>query len=99
MVQKSFLASGFREDQVIVVPHGVDVKTFNLISESEKKNIRDKYNIKSDDYVLTNIGAMTQNKGVEDLVAAYGILKKKNKNLKLILKDQSNLYDQMRILL
>ena len=92
--KKSFLASGFREDQVIVVPHGVDVETFNLISESEKKNIRDKYNIKSDDYVLTNIGAMTQNKGVEDLVAAYGILKKKNKNLKLILKDQSNLYDR-----
>ena len=92
--KKSFLASGFREDQVIVVPHGVDVKTFNLISESEKKNIRDKYKIKSEDYVLTNIGAMTQNKGVEDLIAAYGILKKKNKNLKLILKDQSNLYDR-----
>ena len=37
---------------------------------------------------------MFQNKGVEDLIAAYGILKKKNKNLKLILKDQSNLYDR-----
>ena len=36
---------------------------------------------------------MTQNKGIESLVAAYGLLKKKNKNLKLILKDQSNLYD------
>ena len=92
--KKSFLAAGFREDQIVVVPHGVDVKTFNLVSESEKKNIRDKYKIKSEDYVLTNIGAMTQNKGVEDLIAAYGILKKKNKNLKLILKDQSNLYNR-----
>ena len=92
--KKSFLAAGFREDQIVVAPHGVDVETFNLISESEKKNIRDKYKIKSEDYVLTNIGAMTQNKGVEDLIAAYGILKKKNKNLKLILKDQSNLYDR-----
>ncbi len=92
--KKSILAAGFREDQVVVVPHGVDVETFNLISESEKKNIREKYKIKSDDYVLTNIGAMTQNKGVEDLIGAYGILKKKNKNLKLILKDQSNLYDR-----
>ena len=35
---------------------------------------------------------MTANKGVELLIAAYGILKKENKNLKLILKDQSNLY-------
>ena len=36
---------------------------------------------------------MTENKGVEMLIASYGILKKKKKNLKLILKDQSNLYD------
>ena len=36
---------------------------------------------------------MTQNKGIELLIAAYGILKKKFKHLKLILKDQSNLYN------
>ena len=36
---------------------------------------------------------MTVNKGVEVLIAAYGMLKKKHKNLKLILKDQSNLYE------
>ena len=65
-----------------------------MISEDEKKIIRDKYKINSEDFILTNIGAMTQNKGVEDLIAAYGVLKKKNKNLKLILKDQSNLYDR-----
>ena len=49
--------------------------------------------IKSDTFVLTNIGAMTQNKGIEILIAAYGIIKKKINNLQLILKDQSNLYD------
>ena len=92
--KNSFLTAGFREDQIIVVPHGVDLDTFNLISDNEKKKIRNKYKINSEDFVLTNIGAMTQNKGVEDLIAAYGILKKKNKNLKLILKDQSNLYDR-----
>ena len=87
-----FLASGFRNDQVVVIPHGVDLNTFNIISNKQKKNIRNKYKINLDDFVLTNVGAMTQNKGVEDIIAAYGILKKKNKNLKLILKDQSNLY-------
>ena len=35
---------------------------------------------------------MTKNKGIEVLITAYGILKKRFKNLKLILKDQSNLY-------
>ncbi|WP_440908558.1 glycosyltransferase [Candidatus Pelagibacter sp.] len=88
-----FLKAGFREDQIIVIPHGVEISTFCIISEDEKRKIRDKFKIKADDFVLTNIGAMTQNKGIESLVAAYGLLKKKNKNLKLILKDQSNLYD------
>ena len=90
--KKGFLDIGFREDQIIVVPHGIDLDTFNLISFEEKTNLRNKYKIKSDDFVLTNISAMFTNKGVETLIAAYGILKKKNKNLKLILKDQSNLY-------
>ena len=89
-----FLASGFRNDQVVVIPHGVDLNTFKIISDKEKKDIRNKYKINLDDFVLTNVGAMTQNKGVEDLIAAYGILKKKNRNLKLILKDQSNLYNR-----
>ena len=88
-----FLKAGFKEDQVIVVPHGVDLNTFKLISDEEKKLLREKYKLKEEDFVLTNIGAMTQNKGVEALVAAYGILKKKHKRLKLILKDQSNLYN------
>ena len=88
-----FLNAGFREDQIIVIPHGIETNTFNFISEDEKKKTRERYKIKTDDFVLTNVGAMTQNKGLESLVAAYGILKKKYKNLKLILKDQSNLYN------
>ena len=88
-----FLKAGFREDQIIVIPHGIETNTFKLISENEKKIARERYKIKADDFVLTNIGAMTQNKGIEALVAAYGLLKKTKKNLKLILKDQSNLYN------
>ncbi len=91
--KKGFLELGFREDQIIIIPHGIDLDTFDLISLEEKKNIRNKYKIKNDDFILTNISAMFTNKGVESLIAAYGILKKKNKNLKLILKDQSNLYN------
>ena len=81
--KRSFLAAGLRDDQIIVVPHGVDLDTFNIISDDKKKKVRDKYKINSEDFILTNIGAMTQNKGVEDLIAAYGILKKKTKILNL----------------
>ena len=91
--KEGFLNIGFSKEQILVVPHGVDKNIFNIVSENKKKIIKKKYKIDQDDFVLTNIGAMTKNKGVEVLIAAYGILKKKNKNLKLILKDQSNLYN------
>ena len=88
-----FVEAGFREDQVLVVPHGVDFDIFNTTKTRSQKEIKNRFKINEDNFVLTNIGAMTKNKGVELLVAAYGILKKKYKNLKLLLKDQSNLYD------
>ena len=90
--KEGYLKAGFKNNQIIVVPHGVDKNVFYISSSDEKIKIRNKYGIKDDEFVLTNIGAMTENKGVEILIAAYGILKKKFDNLRLILKDQSNLY-------
>ena len=91
--KQGFLNAGFDDEQIIVVPHGIDKNIFKKISNDRKKSTKIKYGLHEDDYVLSNIGAMTKNKGVEILIAAYGILKKKKKNLKLILKDQSNLYE------
>ncbi|WP_440908560.1 glycosyltransferase family 4 protein [Candidatus Pelagibacter sp.] len=91
--KEGFLNAGFRNDQIIVVPHGVDVNLFNLTSPIERNRIRAEFNLNESDFILSNIGAMTKNKGIEVLIAAYGILKRKFKNLKLILKDQSNLYN------
>ena len=36
---------------------------------------------------------MTENKGIDYLLAAFAIIRKKKKNIKMILKDQSNLYN------
>ena len=74
-----FIEAGFREDQVIVVPHGVDLDIFNLNRINSEKEIKNRYRINEDNFVLSNIGAMTKNKGVDLLVAAYGILKKNSK--------------------
>lgn len=90
--KKGFLNSGFHEEKIIVVPHGIDPNTFDIVSEEEKKSFKKKLNLNNEDFIISNIGSMTKNKGIEVLITAYGILKKRFKNLKLILKDQSNLY-------
>ena len=91
--KEGFLNAGFKNEQIIVIPHGVDKNIFNTNFKEDKINLKKKFNFSESDFVLTSIGAMTQNKGIELLIAAYGILKKKFKNLKLLLKDQSNLYN------
>ena len=91
--KEGFLSAGFKNEQIIVIPHGVDKNIFNTNFKEDKINLRKKFNFNESDFVLTSLGAMTQNKGIELLIAAYGILKKKFKNLKLLLKDQSNLYN------
>ena len=91
--KNGLIKTGFDENQIIIIPHGVNNKIFKKISENELNNLKLKLNIKKDDFVLTNVSAMTGNKGIHFLITAYAILKQKLKNLKLILKDQSTLYN------
>ena len=90
--KKGFINAGFDSGQVIVIPCGVDHKTYYSIKDEKKDKIRKNLGINKDDLVISNIGSMTENKGIDYLLVAFFILKKKYKNLKLILKDQSNLY-------
>ena len=87
-----FVKGGFKENDVIVIPCGVDLKIFKPINKEKKSKIRKKLNIDNDHFVFLNVSAMTWNKGVDKLIAAFSEIKKKYSFVKLILKDQSNLY-------
>jgi len=91
--KKGFLKSGFKPTNIFVLPNGVETKSFYKIDDNQKIQIRKKINLKESDFILSSISAMTKNKGIEHLIIAFSILKKKYSNLKLILKDQSNLYN------
>ncbi len=87
-----FLIHGFDEHQVHVIPHGADVKNFFPVSSYEKTRFRKSLSINENDFIISNVGGMTNNKGIDYLLVAFSILKQKHKNIKLIIKDQSNLY-------
>jgi glycosyltransferase involved in cell wall biosynthesis len=90
--KEGFINSGFNPNQISIVPHGVDFKNFYQKDDNEKTKIKNKLRINKDDFVILNIGAMTENKGIDILLVAFFLLRKKYKNIKLILKDQSNLF-------
>ena len=87
-----FLKAGFDESRVVVVPHGVNQKIYKPISDLRRKQFRDALNVSDEDFLILSLGAMTSNKGVDVLIAAFTTLKGKYPYLKLALKDSSNLY-------
>jgi glycosyltransferase involved in cell wall biosynthesis len=83
---------GFEENKLILIPHGVNRSIFSTQDPVEVNQQRTKLGYSNEDFVLLNIGIPTWNKGTDLLIKAYLILKRKYKNLKLILKDSENVY-------
>jgi len=87
-----FLNAGFREERVRVIPHGVDLNIFRPLNPDLRNKYRTLLGADKDSFIILSLGAMTANKGIDILFSAYIELQKKHPQLKLALKDQSNLY-------
>lgn len=78
-----------------VITHGVDTTIFYKHSnDSIRREIRRTYNVKDNDILLINIGAMTTNKGILLILEALHKLvnKLKKTHYKLLLKGSGDLY-------
>ena len=67
--------------------NGIDTSYFNpqLFSIEEKKELKDKLNIKENDFVFIFVGRIVGDKGINELVAAFDKLSIENENVKLLL--------------
>jgi glycosyltransferase involved in cell wall biosynthesis len=78
----------------VVIIHGVDTRIFKKLDPKVRKGIREFYNVKDTDVLLCNIGAMTGNKGIINILQALKVLviDKKLTHYKLLLKGMQDLY-------
>lgn len=76
-----------------VITHGVDTTIFKK-DVSQRQIIRKMYNIKDNDILMINIGAMTSNKGILLILESLHnlVYKMKKTNYKLMLKGSGDLY-------
>jgi glycosyltransferase involved in cell wall biosynthesis len=83
-----------------IIPNGVDTKIFNK-DFSNRESIRKFYGFESDDIIFLNIGAMTRNKGIVEILICINALvnKLKLKNVKLLLKGTEDLYETKTFLI
>jgi glycosyltransferase involved in cell wall biosynthesis len=87
-----FIASGFEESRVHVIPHGVDVNLHRAGDADERHRSRSAMNIPEDAHVFLSIGSMQWNKGIDLLVAAFAVLRQRSPRVILLLKGAEELY-------
>jgi glycosyltransferase involved in cell wall biosynthesis len=82
-----------------IITHGVDTTTF-FKDLTKRARIRKFYEVKDNDILLLNIGAMTQNKGIVELLCALNIIVNKmgHNDFKLLLKGTGDLYQSQQFL-
>ncbi|NWF75386.1 MAG: glycosyltransferase family 4 protein [Nitrospirae bacterium] len=67
---------------VDVIYNGVDI---NVFKPAESNFLFEKFNIESDKQLIGYIGLITKRKGIEYLIRAFGLIKEKTDNIKLII--------------
>jgi hypothetical protein len=81
---------GFRKEQVLVTPHGVDPETFKPMPE-RRADMRRQLGL--DGFVFMSVGAMTENKGTEVLLKAFAEVVQKRPDSRLLLKGLDPLHN------
>lgn len=87
--------TGIQSSRNRVITHGIDTDIFKP-DRSNRQQIRQLYNIKEDDIVFLNIGAMTQNKGIIEILLILRALVFPwggGDRIKLMLKGTGDLYE------
>ena len=78
-----------RKKKIELLPLGGDTELVDSITES-REELRKKYNIPEDDFIIVSGGKMGKNKGTLELIEAFEELKKKISNIRLLLFGKSD---------
>jgi len=94
---EGFYKYGFTPEQVIIVPHGVDIDTFHPMP-ALRTVTRRSLALVDDAFVFLSIGAMTGNKGIDVLMKAFAQVSRSFPHARLVLKGMDPLYKSKDLL-
>jgi glycosyltransferase involved in cell wall biosynthesis len=90
--RRGFLRAGYAADRVHVVPHGANPALALPPIEEERARLRQSLQLRDDDFAFLNVSAMTWNKGIGPLIAAFAVHRRSHPHSVLILKGGDALY-------
>lgn len=86
------------ENMISVIYHGSDINEMDLnVSEGELNDLRNKYNLKNDHFVLAYVGRITYAKGLMELILAFKKIILYYPETRLLLIGDGDLADELRI--
>lgn len=85
-------ARGIPECIIHVIPHAADSNYFYQMNSNDITINRNSIGYQPQDIIILNVGTHHWNKGLDILIKSFAIARKKNNNLKLLLKDQRSTY-------
>jgi glycosyltransferase involved in cell wall biosynthesis len=88
---EGFYHAGFEREQVLIVPHGVDIDTFHPMPDI-RTQVRHNLSYTGNEFVFLSVGAMTGSKGIDILLKAFSEISRRFPNARLILKGMDSLY-------
>jgi len=89
---EGFQRAGFDDSRISIIPHGVDPETFKPPNPEVRAAFRRALKIEDHEFAILSVGSMTANKGIKLLILAYALLRRRHDHVRLVLKDQHNLY-------
>jgi glycosyltransferase involved in cell wall biosynthesis len=95
---QGFYKAGFKPEQVLVVPHGVDVATFHPMP-SLRAAVRRAIPVTEDEFVFLSVGAVNGSKGIDLLLQAFTTVSRRFPKARLLLKGMNPLYNSRERLL
>ena len=75
-----------------LVPLGVCRKTFAPMPDTERLAVREATGFGDQDFIFSNVGVATWNKGIDQLLIAFARVRGRHPNARLILKNHQSLY-------
>jgi glycosyltransferase involved in cell wall biosynthesis len=90
IIKKNLLdTTPLREDQIVLIPNGIDTEKFNPDKTAGEK-IRNEFNISSDEILIGMMARFSPGKGHEEFIKSAAELNKKYKSLKFIIVGEAS---------
>ncbi|MEK7595149.1 MAG: glycosyltransferase family 4 protein [Patescibacteria group bacterium] len=77
-IRKIKIKEGIKAEKLIVIPNGIDTKKYDIpktVREGYKNEIKSRYGVPRDAFVLGNLSRLSIEKGYDTLIEAFSLLK------------------------